>query len=96
MVFVHGSGGNHASWFYQIHAFSSRCRVITIDQRGFGNSEDVEGRGRSAMVDDLGGVFDHLESRARCSWRSRSAAGPAPAMLSAIPSGSPASCCAIP
>jgi pimeloyl-ACP methyl ester carboxylesterase len=61
VVFVHGSGGNHASWFNQVHAFSSRCRVITIDQRGFGNSEDSDGRGRSAMVDDLGGLLDHLE-----------------------------------
>ena len=27
----------------------------------FGNSEDAEGRGRTAMVDDLGGLLDHLE-----------------------------------
>jgi 3-oxoadipate enol-lactonase len=61
VVFVHGSGGNHASWFRQLHAFSGRYRVITYDQRGFGNSQDADGRGRSAMVDDLGALLDHLE-----------------------------------
>jgi pimeloyl-ACP methyl ester carboxylesterase len=61
IVFVHGSGGNHASWFHQIDAFSNGFRVIVYDQRGFGNSEDVDGRGRAAMVADLGGLLDHLE-----------------------------------
>jgi 3-oxoadipate enol-lactonase len=61
IVFVHGSGGNHASWFHQVHAFSRSHRVIVYDQRGFGNSEDADGRGRAAMVDDLGGLLDHLE-----------------------------------
>lgn len=61
VVFVHGSGGNHASWFHQIHAFSGRCRVIVYDQRGFGNSEDLDGSGRTGMVEDLRGLLDHLE-----------------------------------
>ncbi len=60
VVFAHGSGGNHASWFHQTHAFSGRCRVVVFDHRGFGNSDDVDNRGRSAMVDDLGGLLDHL------------------------------------
>ena len=61
IVFVHGSGGNHASWFHQIDAFSRSHRVIVYDQRGFGNSKDADGRGRTAMVDDLGGLLDQLE-----------------------------------
>jgi len=61
LVFVHGSGGNHASWFHQIHAFARDFRVITYDQRGFGNSDDLDGGGRSAMVEDLGRLLDHLE-----------------------------------
>jgi 3-oxoadipate enol-lactonase len=61
LVFVHGAGGNHASWFRQVHAFSHSHRVIVYDQRGFGNTEDTEGLGRSAMVDDLCGLLDHLE-----------------------------------
>jgi pimeloyl-ACP methyl ester carboxylesterase len=61
IVFAHGSGGNHASWFHQIAAFSAGFRVIVYDQRGFGNSVDVDGRGRSAFVDDLCGLLDHLD-----------------------------------
>jgi 3-oxoadipate enol-lactonase len=61
VVFVHGAGGNHASWFRQTLAFAGSRRVIVYDQRGFGNSKDVEQRGRSAMVDDLAALLDHLE-----------------------------------
>jgi pimeloyl-ACP methyl ester carboxylesterase len=61
IVFVHGAGGNHASWFRQTLAFAKTRRVVVYDQRGFGNSEDVEKRGRSAMVDDLAALLDHLE-----------------------------------
>jgi 3-oxoadipate enol-lactonase len=61
IVFVHGSGGNHASWFRQTLAFAKTHRVIIYDQRGFGNSKDVEKRGRSAMVDDLAALLDYLK-----------------------------------
>ncbi|MGH7088997.1 MAG: alpha/beta fold hydrolase [Stellaceae bacterium] len=63
VVFAHGSGGNHASWFYQLLAVSAICRAITFDHRGFGKSVDKDNRGRSAMVDDLAGLLDHLEIR---------------------------------
>jgi pimeloyl-ACP methyl ester carboxylesterase len=61
VVFVHGAGGNHASWFRQTRAFSDSRRVVVYDQRGFGNSTDVANRGRSAMVDDLAALLDHLK-----------------------------------
>jgi len=61
VVFVHGAGGNHASWFRQTLAFAVSHRVIVYDQRGFGNSRDPEKRGRSAMVDDLAALLDHLK-----------------------------------
>ena len=38
MVFCHGLGGNHASWFQQVPAFASQYFVVTWDQRGFGRS----------------------------------------------------------
>jgi 3-oxoadipate enol-lactonase len=61
VVFVHGAGGNHASWFRQTLAFAGSHRVIVYDQRGFGNSKDPEKRGRSSMVDDLAALLDHLK-----------------------------------
>ena len=61
VVFVHGAGGNHASWFRQTMEFAASRRVVVYDQRGFGNSKDTEKRGRSAMVDDLAALLDHLK-----------------------------------
>lgn len=39
VVFVHGSGGHHAAWWQQVPAFSDRYTVVTMDLRGFGNSD---------------------------------------------------------
>ncbi|CAG9243237.1 Pimeloyl-ACP methyl ester carboxylesterase [Paraburkholderia unamae] len=61
LVLLHGVGGNHASWFHQIEAWSRRYRLIAPDARGFGNSTDTEGLGRSAFTSDLEALLDHLE-----------------------------------
>jgi pimeloyl-ACP methyl ester carboxylesterase len=39
IVFLHGLGGNSASWEPQIAAFSDSHRVVAWDMPGFGNSE---------------------------------------------------------
>jgi len=61
LVFLHGVGGNHASWFLQIAALASRYRIITYDARGFGNSTDPEGLGRDGFVEDLVALLDALD-----------------------------------
>lgn len=62
VVFAHGLGGNHASWFHQVPAFAQAYTAITFDQRGFGNSRDVaDGPGRSRFVEDLRVLLDHLD-----------------------------------
>lgn len=61
VVLAHGIGGNHAIWYRQIGPLSLSNRVITFDHRGFGLSRDIDGRGRSAFVDDLLALLDHLE-----------------------------------
>ena len=60
IVLVHGVGGNHAAWFQQVPVFARSYQVITVDQRGFGNSTDPDGQGRSAFVDDLAALLEHL------------------------------------
>ena len=61
VVFAHGMGGNHASWFNQVPFFSRWFTVITFDHRGFGNSGDLEGGAdRSRFPDDLKHLFDQL------------------------------------
>ncbi len=60
VVLLHGVGGNHASWFHQVARWSAAFRLISVDARGFGNSTDAEGLGRSAFTDDLAYLLDAL------------------------------------
>ena len=61
VILAHGVGGNHAIWYQQIPALSERYQVIAFDHRGFGNSVDEQGHGRSAFVADLQSLLDHLD-----------------------------------
>ena len=62
VVFAHGKGGNHMSWWQQIPVFSESYRCITFDHRGWGQSlNPPEAPGREAFVDDLRGLLDYLE-----------------------------------
>jgi 3-oxoadipate enol-lactonase len=38
IVFIHGLGGSHAMWLYQVPAFADRFPVITVDLRAHGES----------------------------------------------------------
>ncbi|GIX46216.1 MAG: hypothetical protein KatS3mg131_0427 [Candidatus Tectimicrobiota bacterium] len=61
VVFLHGAGGNHLSWWQQVPAFRATYRCITVDQRGFGQSPDLpDGPGCSALAADLLALLDHL------------------------------------
>jgi pimeloyl-ACP methyl ester carboxylesterase len=63
VVFAHGAGGNHLSWWQQIPVFSQRFRCITFDHRAFGLSRDGEGEaklGRRMFHEDLRELLDHL------------------------------------
>ena len=61
LLFAHGAGGNHLSWWQQIPYFATRYRCVVFDHRAFGRSLDgSEGRGRRAFADDLRQLLDHL------------------------------------
>ena len=61
IVFAHGRGGNHMSWWQQVAIFSKIHRCITFDHRGFGQSIDApDGPGRHAYVEDLKQLLDYL------------------------------------
>jgi 3-oxoadipate enol-lactonase len=61
LVLAHGMGGNHAIWFKQLPVLGAHYRMIIFDHRGFGNSSDPDGLGRSAYVEDLKALLDHLQ-----------------------------------
>jgi len=61
VVFAHGAGGTHMSWWQQVPVLSQKYKCITIDHRTFGYSRDVQGGpGRRAFVQDLRGLLDQL------------------------------------
>jgi glyoxylase-like metal-dependent hydrolase (beta-lactamase superfamily II) len=62
VILGHGLGGNHAVWYQQVAFLSQHYRVITWDQRGFGNSTRSTGViGPAPAVEDLARVLEHLE-----------------------------------
>lgn len=61
VVFSHGLGGNHAIWYQQVFEFAQNHLVITWDQRGFGQSTNInEQAGPEAAARDLEALLDHL------------------------------------
>jgi 3-oxoadipate enol-lactonase len=60
VVFAHGAGGNHLSWWQQVPHFMDRYRCITFDHRAYGQSVDRDGSGGAGYPSDLAGLLDHL------------------------------------
>ncbi len=62
ILFVHGAGGNHAAWWQQTPYFMADHRVLTVDLRGFGNSDSVpDGPDSQDFPLDILAVLDHAE-----------------------------------
>jgi len=62
IVFVHGSSGNHLSWWQQVPMFQTRFRCVVFDQRGFGRTAaGSSGNDARYLVEDLRALLDHLE-----------------------------------
>ncbi|MGE3075259.1 MAG: alpha/beta fold hydrolase [Dehalococcoidia bacterium] len=61
LLFAHGLGGNHMSWWQQIPAFNDRYTCIAFAHRGFSPStEEPGGPGALAVADDLAALMDEL------------------------------------
>ncbi len=60
VVFAHGAGGNHLSWWQQLPYFAPSYRCVAFDHRAFGRSLDTDGAGRRAFAEDLRQLLDHL------------------------------------
>jgi 3-oxoadipate enol-lactonase len=61
LIFAHGLGGSHMSWWQQVPYFRDRYTCVTFAQRGFGLScETAGGPGPRAFADDLAALIDRL------------------------------------
>lgn len=62
LVFAHGLGGNHLSWWQQLAHFGPTHRCVTFSHRGFASSPEAPGGpGLAGFADDLLALLDHLE-----------------------------------
>ena len=62
LVFAHGLGGNHLSWWQQVPHFATRHTCVTFSHRGFAPSRlDPAGRGCDAFGSDLAALVQHLD-----------------------------------
>jgi pimeloyl-ACP methyl ester carboxylesterase len=62
LVFAHGLGGNHMSWWQQVGDFSSRYTCVTFSHRGFApSSVDTAHPDPRCYADDLAALVDHLQ-----------------------------------
>jgi 3-oxoadipate enol-lactonase len=60
VVFLHGAGGNHLSWWQQVPVFAARFRVTVYDARGWGRSKGDMGVGRWTLGTDLVALLEAL------------------------------------
>ncbi len=60
IVFLHGAGGNHLSWWQQVADFSRDYRCTTFDARGWGLSRGNMAVGRWSLGTDLVALLEHL------------------------------------
>jgi pimeloyl-ACP methyl ester carboxylesterase len=61
IVFAHGLGGNHMSWWQQVAHFAPRYTCVAFAHRGFAPSSPVAGGPDPAdYAGDLSALIDHL------------------------------------
>jgi 3-oxoadipate enol-lactonase len=67
LVFAHGIGGNHLSWWQQVPHFCDRYSCVTFSHRGFPPSVNRTGAvGPAEFASDLAALVDHLELKEVC------------------------------
>ena len=61
LVFAHGRGGSHLSWWRQVAVFQHDYRCVTFDHRGWGLTAGPDAPPEPAtFVSDLESLLDHL------------------------------------
>jgi 3-oxoadipate enol-lactonase len=61
LVFAHGLGGNHLSWWQQVPHFHDRYTCVTFAHRGFAPSSAIaDGPDPADFTADLAALIDHV------------------------------------
>jgi pimeloyl-ACP methyl ester carboxylesterase len=64
ILLVHGSGGDHTLWSYQVKGLREAFSVAALDLNGHGRSPFREGNGLSTYTEDVLAVLERLSGRA--------------------------------
>jgi 3-oxoadipate enol-lactonase len=60
LVFAHGAGGNHLTWWQQVPAFSRAYRCLIFAHRGWARSPCREAPDPGRFAEDLTALLDHV------------------------------------
>ncbi len=67
LVLIHGFTDNLNMWYNQMPEFSSQCRVLAYDVRGFGQTKGTTDRySMSLFADDLYALLEALDIKTAC------------------------------
>jgi pimeloyl-ACP methyl ester carboxylesterase len=61
LIFVHGIGSNHLTWWQQVDHFSSHFTCVTFCHRGYPPSSDIGVPDPKEFAEDLAALIDHLK-----------------------------------
>lgn len=62
IIFAHGVGSNHLTWWQQVPYFSERYTCVTFSHRGYPPSSEIPGGpDPKDFADDLAALIEHLQ-----------------------------------
>ena len=61
IIFAHGLGSNHMTWWQQIAQFSSRYTCVTFSHRGYPPSTEIGVPNPTEFAADLAALIEHLQ-----------------------------------
>jgi 3-oxoadipate enol-lactonase len=61
LIFVHGLGSNHITWWQQVPYFANRYTCITFSHRGFPPSSEIGVPDPKEFSADLASLIEHLQ-----------------------------------
>jgi 3-oxoadipate enol-lactonase len=66
IIFIHGIGSNHISWFQQVPHFWNRYTCVTYSHRGYPPSSEIGVPDPNEFAGDLAALIEHLKLRDPC------------------------------
>jgi pimeloyl-ACP methyl ester carboxylesterase len=66
IIFIHGIGSNHLTWFQQVPHFGNRYSCVTYSHRGYPPSSEIGVPDPKEFAGDLAALIEHLKLHNPC------------------------------